>query len=95
MKAVVLLSSGLDSTVNFHEALHLKNQSRGNNDVLLCLTFDYGQRAAKKEIENAKKQCEANGVPHKVIDLKWFSDFTNTSLVSQKWTFQFKLKSKV
>lgn len=78
-KSVVLLSSGLDSTVNFHEAL-----SRGKNDVLLCLTFDYGQRAAKKEIQNAKAQCEEHGVPHKVVDLKWFSDFTNTSLVSNK-----------
>lgn len=78
MKSVVLLSSGLDSTVNFHEAL-----ARGDQ-VLLCLTFDYGQRAAKKEIEHAKKQCEFNGIPHKVVDLKWFSDFTKTSLVSQK-----------
>lgn len=76
---VVLLSSGLDSTVNFYEAM-----SRKNSKVSLCLTFNYGQRAAKKEIENAKKQCEAFNVSHKVIDLKWFSDFTNTSLVSTK-----------
>lgn len=92
MKAVVLLSSGLDSTVNFHEALHLKNQSRGKDEVVLCLTFDYGQRAAAKEIENAKKQCEAHGIPHKVIDLKWFSDFTNTSLVSQKMDIPTQVK---
>ncbi len=92
MKAVVLLSSGLDSTVNFHEALHLKNKSRGKDEVMLCLTFDYGQRAALKEIENAKKQCEAHGIPHKVIDLKWFSDFTNTSLVSQKMDIPTRVK---
>lgn len=85
MKAVVLLSSGLDSTVNFHEALE-------SDDVLLCLTFDYGQRAAKKEIENAKKQCEFHKIPHKVIDLKWFSDFTNTSLVSQKMDIPTQVK---
>lgn len=78
-KSVVLLSSGLDSTVNFHEAL-----SRGKDNVLLCLTFDYGQRAAKKEIQNARAQCQAHGIPHKSIDLKWFSDFTNTSLISHK-----------
>ncbi len=79
MKSVVLLSSGLDSTVNFYEAL-----AQDRAGVVLCLTFDYGQRAAKKEILNSKKQCELNGIPHKVVDLKWFSEFTNTSLVSSQ-----------
>jgi 7-cyano-7-deazaguanine synthase len=85
--SVVLLSSGLDSSVNFYEAM-----SRKNSKVLLCLTFNYGQRAAKKEIENAKKQCEFFGVAHKTIDLKWFSDFTNTSLVSSKMNIPTQVK---
>lgn len=85
--SVVLLSSGLDSTVNFYEAV-----SRKNSKVVLALTFNYGQRAAKKEIENAKKQCRALRVPHKVIDLKWFSDFTKTSLVSSRMKVPTRVK---
>jgi 7-cyano-7-deazaguanine synthase len=76
-KSVVLLSSGLDSTVNFHEALE-------KSQVLLCITIDYGQRAAKQEIAHAKKQCKLKKVPHQVIDARWFELFTKTSLVSQK-----------
>lgn len=87
MKSVVLLSSGLDSTVNFYEAV-----SKNKSDVVLCLTFDYGQRAAKKEIENAKKLCDSFGVPHKVIRLDWFSDFTKTSLVSDQMNVPRKVK---
>lgn len=85
--SVILLSSGLDSTVNLYEAM-----SRKDSKVLLCLTFDYGQRASKQEIDNAKKQCQALGVPHKAIDLKWFSEFTNTSLVSQKMNVPTQVK---
>ena len=48
MKSVVLLSSGLDSTVNFYEAL-------SHGEVKLALTFDYGQRAASKEVACSQK----------------------------------------
>ncbi|HVK61837.1 MAG TPA: 7-cyano-7-deazaguanine synthase QueC [Bdellovibrionales bacterium] len=74
--SVVLLSSGLDSTVNLYEA-------REKSRVLLALTFDYGQRAAPREIERAGLIAEYAGVPHKVVDLRWFSDFTNTALVNR------------
>jgi 7-cyano-7-deazaguanine synthase len=76
-KSVVLLSSGLDSTVNFFEALE-------KTQVLLCITFDYGQRAAQQEIAHARMQCENKKVAHQVIDARWFELFTKTSLVSQK-----------
>jgi 7-cyano-7-deazaguanine synthase len=66
--------------------------SRKDSKVLLCLTFDYGQRASQREIDNAKKQCLAFGVPHKMVDLKWFSEFTNTSLVSQKMNVPTQVK---
>jgi 7-cyano-7-deazaguanine synthase len=73
-KFVVLLSAGLDSTVNFYAA---KNEG----DVAMALTFDYGQRAAKKEIEHAAEISRRGGVPHRVLALPWFRDFTKTSLV--------------
>ena len=50
-KAVVLLSAGMDSTVNLY-ATAMKAK------IVLALTFDYGQRAASKEIFCAKRFCE-------------------------------------
>lgn len=73
--SVVLLSSGLDSTVNLFEA-------RAKSRVLLALTFNYGQRAAPREVERAGAIARLAGVAHKVLDLTWFSAFTKTSLIN-------------
>lgn len=70
---VALLSAGLDSTVNLYQA-----QKQGQ--VILALTFDYGQKAAKKEKERAKKICDSLGVSHQVVELPWFTDFSKSSL---------------
>lgn len=67
--AIVLLSSGLDSTVAFKRALDIF-------DRVMCLTFDYGQRAAPREIENAAAICRASGCEHRVILLPWYRDFS-------------------
>ena len=75
-KAIVLLSSGLDSTVNLYAA-------QKYHDVLLALTFDYGQKAAKKEKEQAKKICDELNIAHKVVELPFFKEFTNTSLINE------------
>jgi 7-cyano-7-deazaguanine synthase len=76
-KAVVLLSSGLDSSFNLYKA-------REKYEIVLALTFNYGQRAVRREIECAQKLAAVVNVPHKVLDLTWFRDFTSTSLVSGK-----------
>ncbi len=68
MKSVVLLSSGMDSTVAFKEAYD-------RCDEVMCLTFDYGQRAVKKEIEFTKAICEQFGVAHVIIELPWYRTF--------------------
>jgi 7-cyano-7-deazaguanine synthase len=73
-KAVVLLSAGLDSTVNLFEA----NQSF---EVVLALTFDYGQKAASNEIARSQSLAHHLNVPHKIIDLKWFREFGASSLI--------------
>lgn len=73
-KAVVLLSSGLDSTVNLYEAAKV-------GEVVLAVTFDYGQRAAIKEIEYSGKLTKELGIPHKVVVLDFFKDFGTSSLV--------------
>lgn len=73
----MLLSSGLDSTVNLYEA-------RAKAKVVLALTFDYGQRAAARETERAAKIAELAGIPHRVVALPWFKDFTATSLIDKR-----------
>ena len=58
-KAVILLSGGLDSLV----ALGYTKEKYG---IELALTFDYGQKSAKQEIETSKKIAEFYNIKHKV-----------------------------
>ncbi len=78
-KCVVLLSGGLDSTVNFLLA-------RQKYKIAAAITFDYGQKARAREVESARYLCEKYGVRHIVVDLTFFRDFTSTSLVSSTMT---------
>jgi 7-cyano-7-deazaguanine synthase len=75
MGAVVLLSGGLDSTVCLKKALDEK-QAR------LALTFDYGQKAAKKEIEAARKICRKLKVKQNVIKIGWLGKLGGNALVA-------------
>jgi 7-cyano-7-deazaguanine synthase len=68
MKSIVLLSSGLDSTVAFKEAYD-------RCDEVLCVTFDYRQKARKKELEFAKAICKQFRVGHIIIELPWYGNF--------------------
>jgi 7-cyano-7-deazaguanine synthase len=77
-KSVLLLSSGLDSTVNAFEAL------KHGHQIVLALTFDYGQKAAAKEIESARRITEYLQIQHRVIELPWFKDFKTSSLLVEE-----------
>ncbi|HBC92344.1 MAG TPA: 7-cyano-7-deazaguanine synthase QueC [Pelotomaculum sp.] len=74
MKSVVLLSGGLDSTVSFAHALR-------ESEVALCLTFNYGQRAANREKKAAAALAAHYRVEHLVIELPFLRDITSTALV--------------
>jgi 7-cyano-7-deazaguanine synthase len=76
MKAITLLSSGLDSVA----ALAIANESL---EIEMAITFDYGQRATKKEIEYSRKVCEYFGIEHRIIKIDWLSEITSTSLVNR------------
>lgn len=76
-KAVVLLSAGLDSSVNFLAALR-------EHEVVLALTFNYGQKAASQEIAKSKKLAKLNGIPHQVINLLWLKDLGTSGLTQTK-----------
>jgi 7-cyano-7-deazaguanine synthase len=76
-KALILLSSGLDSSV----ALSMAKES---HDIALALTIDYGQKAVKKEVEQAKKIAQHYQVEHKILPLPWFKNFQTSALLNGK-----------
>ena len=76
VKSVVLLSGGLDSSVNLLEA-------QAVSQVVTAITFVYGQRAQLREVESAARQCKRLGIAHKVVEMNWFADFTRTALVDR------------
>ena len=75
-KAIVLLSAGLDSTVNVYAAAE-------KFEIVKALTFDYGQKSASKEVEHSKWIAQELNLDHEVIELPWLKAITTTSLVNQ------------
>lgn len=73
-KTVVILSGGLDSSVNLYLAAQ-------QTKVELALTFNYGQRAFEKEILASKKLTQHLGIRHQIIDLQWIKSFGQSSLI--------------
>jgi 7-cyano-7-deazaguanine synthase len=71
------LSGGLDSSANLALCHAL-------DKPILALTVDYGQRAAKKEIQAAKKLCSHYKVKHEVLDLPWLGDLGGSALTDSK-----------
>jgi 7-cyano-7-deazaguanine synthase len=71
MKAVLILSGGLDSTTLLYRML-------SDGYQVEALTFNYGQRH-KKEIDCARKIADLSGVPHKIIDLSCVASFLGNS----------------
>ena len=74
MKAIVLLSGGLDSAVNLYWAVR-------HYDVHSALFFDYGQRAAEPERKAAAWLCSQTRVQLKEMPLPWLKRITHTALV--------------
>ncbi len=73
VRSVVLLSGGLDSTVNFKLAV-----DRG--EVVAALTVSYGQRAAAREQSAAAAMCDHLAVPHVCVELPWLGALAETAL---------------
>jgi len=76
-KSLILLSGGLDSLVSLGLA-------KDEYNVELALTFDYGQKSARTEIEASNKICNFYGIYHKVINLDFMKEITHTALVSDE-----------
>ena len=77
IKGVAILSGGLDSTVSLAAATR-------KMDVVLALTFDYGQRAARREREASAKIARHFRIPHRVIAIPWLAALTSTALVNRR-----------
>jgi len=73
--SIVLLSGGLDSTVNLKRALDAGGA--------VALTVDYGQRAARREKEAAAAMCARYDIPHQIIRLPWLARITDNALVDK------------
>jgi 7-cyano-7-deazaguanine synthase len=71
MKAVVLLSGGMDSVTALHWA-------RAEHEVVGAVSFDYGAKHNHREIPLAAWHCAQSGVKHDIIDL----DFVNRLFAS-------------
>ena len=74
-KALVLFSSGLDSTYNL-----LK--SKKNFKKTTALFFDYGQKSASQEYVHVKRACEKLDIEFIKIDLLWYKNLASTLLSS-------------
>jgi 7-cyano-7-deazaguanine synthase len=74
--SVVLLSAGLDSTVNLYAAMV-------ETQVKLAITFEYGQRAAAAEIVQAKKIADLNKIPHMIVNLPWLKLLGSSALTHE------------
>lgn len=74
-RALLLLSGGLDSVVS-------AGLARRHHEVVLALTFDYGQRARLREIAAARFFCDRWKIRHEVVALPWLAQCTTTALVN-------------
>jgi len=66
VKAVVLLSGGLDSVTALHDAVR-------NHEVAAALSFDYGAKHHARELPMAAFQCDKTGIPHHVAPLEFIA----------------------
>ncbi len=76
-KAIVLLSSGLDSAISMAWAY-----SEGAT-IECAFTFLYGQRAEAQEVRHAKAICDYYKIEHQTLSLPWFSSFESKGLLSK------------
>lgn len=75
MKAIILLSGGLDSSLLLAMAVQQKKEC-------LALSFDYNQRH-RIELSYAKKIAHYYGVEHKILQID-ANSFQNSSLIDRK-----------
>ncbi|OGQ04400.1 MAG: 7-cyano-7-deazaguanine synthase QueC [Deltaproteobacteria bacterium RIFCSPLOWO2_01_44_7] len=91
-RAVTLLSGGLDSYLSTAVA-------KQYHEVVLALTFNYGQRAANQETKAAQKIAKLWRIKHQVVELPWLKSLgenalTHTTTLLPRFSDLEKLKDK-
>jgi 7-cyano-7-deazaguanine synthase len=76
-RSIILLSGGLDSTVNAAIA-------RRRTRPLFAMTFDYSQRAVRMEVAASKKICRLLKIEHKAVRLPFFEEFDRLIMLHGK-----------
>lgn len=71
-KAISVLSGGLDCTV--------ATSVYAEEYEIHAITFNYGQKAFKRELQAAEEICAKMNWTHEVIDLPWLSKISTSSL---------------
>jgi 7-cyano-7-deazaguanine synthase len=74
MKAIVLLSGGMDSVAAFYDA-------RSHHEVVGAISFDYGAKHNHKEIPFAAYHCRKFRVEHRVISLDFVGELFKSNLL--------------
>lgn len=74
MKAVVLVSGGMDSVT----ALYAAHQ---DHDVVAALSFDYGSKHNHRELPMAEWHCLHLDIPHQTIPLQFMNDHFHSNLL--------------
>ena len=77
MKAVLILSGGMDSTTLLYDLI-------SQDYEVHAITFDYNQKH-KKEIKCATKSCKKLHIPQKIIDISILNDLAPSSLTREQW----------
>jgi 7-cyano-7-deazaguanine synthase len=75
-RSIVLLSGGLDSATNL--ALCAEH-----DQPVLAITLDYGQQAARREVEAARRLAEYYAVPHRALEIPWLGALGGSALTDQ------------
>lgn len=73
MKALIIYSGGMDSTVLLH---HMQNE------IKLAISFDYGSNHNNKEFECAQVNADKLGIELRRIDIKSVMEGMNSSLLA-------------
>lgn len=72
MKAVLVYSGGLDSTTLLYEY---------KDSIALAVSFDYGSKHNKRELEFAALNCKRLGIRHLVIPLEFMGKYFKSDLL--------------
>ena len=72
MRAVLVYSGGLDSTTLLYEY---------KDSIALAVSFDYGSKHNKRELEFAALNCKRLGIRHLVIPLEFMGKYFRSDLL--------------